>query len=563
VIDKIKIITSLFTREEINIIRKLQITYLFVALFELGNITYIGFIFKSALNDTQNIYIFNKIQFGVKEGLLSLFVTTAATALISIIALNRTAKIGSTFGMNLSSRMMHQYITSDYTKSSKIEKSKIYRVIAVEVQRVSDQIINPMLQANLRIYTILFLTLAAFYQNPIIIITIMSLLIIVYFVLFIVMRKPLSEINIHLSKSIQTRMELVDKCTNALKETKINRMEYSVSQLFRRASDRQAEQRYRNVVFSMFPKYIAELSIILALICALLVGTIAKTEISVINLVVFGIIGLKLVPALQTLYFSITQINGNIKAAHDVLCLGNDLKSEVSVLREHQQPTHQIPHSINRIEILNLDTSNRTGTNGFCFNHVRFEAGHNYAIIGESGVGKTTFLDRLSGLISTNGIVSINDQKYCASVLNTSAWRQNISYISQNIQLFPALLSENLYSDSNIEIDNKLRERYSVDFLSDEILANNQPLKPSEYSGGENQRIGILRYAVSPKKINIFDEVTAALDPDNKVKIISNIVDQSNNQQINIFVTHDVEILKYFDVVYTLRKNGNFDVKRN
>jgi ATP-binding cassette subfamily C protein len=178
-------------------------------------------------------------------------------------------------------------------------------------------------------------------------------------------------------------------------------------------------------------------------------------------------------------------------------------------------------------------------------------------IIGKSGCGKTTLIDIISGLgkpesgfVSVDG-VALNEE-------NLPSWRNGLGYLPQDAFFIDGSLRDNLIWDSGREIaDDQLYEilrTVNADTLVrtlpqglDTIIANYQ----FHFSGGERQRLALARVLLREPKLLILDEATSSLDPANERQIMECLVSLKESVTI-IFVTHRINLIKYFDKVIEL-----------
>ncbi len=165
--------------------------------------------------------------------------------------------------------------------------------------------------------------------------------------------------------------------------------------------------------------------------------------------------------------------------------------------------------------------------------------GENLAILGQSGSGKST----LAKLISfsepkSGGKIYINDEE----ITDKNELKKDIRYILQNQKqaLNPALKVKTAIAHARSYLklsfnENELKELLSHLNLKDEILEK----YPSQLSGGEATRVGILLALLSKPKILICDEITSGLDNETKQKIINLLLSLDEKISI-IFITHDI-----------------------
>ena len=165
--------------------------------------------------------------------------------------------------------------------------------------------------------------------------------------------------------------------------------------------------------------------------------------------------------------------------------------------------------------------------------------GENLAILGQSGSGKST----LAKLISfsepkSGGKIYINNEE----ITDKNELKKDIRYILQNQKqaLNPALKVKTAIANvrSYLKLSfskNELKELLANLNLKDETLEK----FPSQLSGGEATRVGILLALLSKPKVLICDEITSGLDNETKQKIINLLLSLDKNISI-IFITHDI-----------------------
>lgn len=194
---------------------------------------------------------------------------------------------------------------------------------------------------------------------------------------------------------------------------------------------------------------------------------------------------------------------------------------------------------INTIEVKNLNFSyfkNTPVIDDFSFT---FNRGKIYKINGDSGSGKSTFFDILSGLYQEKLIyIKINHE----SISNASDYRNSIIYIDQNSYIFTQSIYENIsiYRSININIIKNICNKLDIDGIIENLPNKYNTIINSEtsLSSGQIQRILIARAFVEKKDIYIFDETTAYLDRDNKIRFFKLLKDISNDS-IVIFSSHE------------------------
>ena len=178
--------------------------------------------------------------------------------------------------------------------------------------------------------------------------------------------------------------------------------------------------------------------------------------------------------------------------------------------------------------------------------------GEFFVIIGPSGCGKTTTLKTINRLIPiSDGTIFIQDKKISEYDINKLRW--NIGYVLQQIALFPHLTIE-----ENIAIVPELK-KWSREDITKRVTkllnmvgldaAKYRKRLPHELSGGEQQRVGVVRALAADPDIILMDEPFSALDPISREKLQNDIQDlQKKIKKTIVFVTHDIrEAVKLAD----------------
>ncbi|MGO4928525.1 ABC transporter ATP-binding protein [Fundicoccus sp. Sow4_F4] len=181
--------------------------------------------------------------------------------------------------------------------------------------------------------------------------------------------------------------------------------------------------------------------------------------------------------------------------------------------------------------------------------------GDSIALVGPSGSGKSTLLKLIGSLLSpTEGRIQFKGADL--SQQNPIDYRQEVSYFFQNAVLFDETVRDNLAFPAEIRqetfdekraIEGLEKVRLNATYLTKEI---------HELSGGEKQRIALVRNLMYMPRVLLLDEVTSSLDQINR-DIILNYVRQLNEAQGTtlLWITHNNDDLQYFNRVLKV-ENG-------
>lgn len=227
----------------------------------------------------------------------------------------------------------------------------------------------------------------------------------------------------------------------------------------------------------------------------------------------------------------------------------DDLRAAVNQKVNIDVDSHKKLAFQNKITFQNLEFS-YSGTDRKVLSGVSFEIkkGDFVGIIGQSGAGKTTFVDILLGLFCpTEGKILIDGIDVQSDI---DGWRKNLAYVPQSIYLIDGSIKENIAlgvdaSDVDIELLNRV-----IGMAELTEFVNNLPdgIETSVgergvmLSGGQRQRIGIARALYQQPDILILDEATSALDNDTEKSITDTILNLKGEITI-ISIAHRLSTL--------------------
>lgn len=302
------------------------------------------------------------------------------------------------------------------------------------------------------------------------------------------------------------------------------------------------------------PKIIFEavISFMILTLLALQLNDIVSLDQSIPILTVLMIILFKAAPAVMRISTSINSLKYNLQSVKEIHQIIDELTHQVdpyqTITLLDQEPSPK--NTVTKILISNLSFSYPQRSKPI-FETVNetLIAGNIYAVKGDNGVGKSTLLDLIFGLIKPDkGSISFLD-RHDKKVPRD---RTGIGYLSQNPSLFQKTLS------SNITLHRSFRQRYfdnvlqsaniSALFDTPEINLNDElNTEDRRFSRGQIQRVAFARANYLEPTILLLDEPFSAIDNLSKRRIMKYL--KSCRNRIIIIVSHDNEILNYADEI--------------
>ncbi|NLK95140.1 MAG: amino acid ABC transporter ATP-binding protein [Clostridiales bacterium] len=180
--------------------------------------------------------------------------------------------------------------------------------------------------------------------------------------------------------------------------------------------------------------------------------------------------------------------------------------------------------------------------------NLQVSKGEVVVILGPSGCGKSTLLRCLNGLEEINGGTIIFDGY--GEVGKDVKWenlRDHIGMVFQSYELFPHMnvINNILLGPTKVQKKNKEEALIQAEELLDRVgLLDRKESFPRELSGGQKQRIAIVRALCMNPEIMLFDEVTAALDPEMVREVLDVMLELAKAGMTMVIVTHEMEFAK-------------------
>lgn len=188
-----------------------------------------------------------------------------------------------------------------------------------------------------------------------------------------------------------------------------------------------------------------------------------------------------------------------------------------------------------------------------------FERGMFYAILGESGSGKTTFLSLLSALDSPNSGKILYEDKEIQTYGLESYRRNKIGIIFQAYNLIPFMTAaENVQVAMSVTENELPKDQGNVaynllDYMG--ISKEKADRTVNKLSGGEQQRVAIARALATNVDLILADEPTGNLNEEMETEIIENFKKLAHeHQKCVIVVTHSTQIAEQADMIFRMRK---------
>ncbi|MDA9272979.1 ABC transporter ATP-binding protein/permease [Flavobacteriaceae bacterium] len=317
----------------------------------------------------------------------------------------------------------------------------------------------------------------------------------------------------------------------------------------------------KHLTLSQTPRFLLEVTLIVGILIYITYMYFSKIDSSSVfaSLGLFVAASFRLIPSVNKLIVALQSISYH-KISIDILTKEFNLKQKIN--RTKEQPII----FTNRIEIKDLsfkyEAQNELQLDSLNF---QISKGQKIGIIGESGSGKSTFIDLFMGLLDPNfGDILVDGNSIYKADKN---WKAKIGYVPQSIYLLDDSIANNVaLVDNDQEIDIRHLEKVLKDVGLYEFIKSlpegvftNVGEKGANLSGGQLQRVGLARAFYRKPEILILDESTSALDPITEKVILDSIYKMDNKLTV-IFISHKQSNLDKCDVVFKIENNKIFKI---
>ena len=169
-------------------------------------------------------------------------------------------------------------------------------------------------------------------------------------------------------------------------------------------------------------------------------------------------------------------------------------------------------------------------------------------VLGPSGCGKSTLLRCMNGLEEyQDGSITLDGEMITKNGANMTALRQRIGMVFQSYELFPHLTIEENITLAPVQVQKvpKKEAQAEAERLLDRVgLLDKRTAYPRQLSGGQKQRVAIVRALAMHPEVMLFDEVTAALDPEMVREVLDVMLTLAEQGMTMVIVTHEMNFAR-------------------
>jgi len=579
---QLKELYSLLTIEQRKKLLRLQILVVVMSFTEIAGVVSIG-PFMALVGDISqlegegflaNVYRATDLEaprdflFWLGIGVLCILTVAACLAMFTIW---RLSIYGAYVGAELGNRLFCHYMHQSWLFHASGSSSQLTNRIAQETQRITAQIINPLMQMNAKLVMAFFMVIAIFLYNPMVALSGLVIFASAYMLLYKTVRRRLVRNSRHISEAQQTRFKLMGEGFGGIKDALLLGRQKDFTDRFQVASEKFAAAQGTNMALAQAPRYAMELiafGSVIFLVLYLLKAHEGNLGSILPVLSVYALAGFKLLPAFQKVYTSLSIIRGNLSAfsavRDDLRASSLETAKGINLTGEHLAPKKHI--RLDSVVFSYPDKEEPALKNM----DITIPVNRVVGLVGASGSGKSTAIDLLLGLMSPQqGQLLIDDKPITEK--NVRAWQNSLGFVPQSIFLADSSIRENIAFGLPPEaVDeekvNRAANMAHLEELLDELphgLDTRVGERGVQLSGGQRQRIGIARALYHDADVLVLDEATSALDGITEKLVMDAIHDFSGKKTI-IMIAHRLTTVRQCDSIYLLEQgrvtdHGTYD----
>ena len=574
----IKELFSLLSKEQVKQFYTLQTLVIIMAFTELLGIAsiapFMALVGDISILESDGIFakfyqlsgLGSPTDFLFYSGITVLFMLTLST-IVSMLTTWRLATFGARIGTEIADRLYAYYMQQDWQFHASGSSAQLTKQVTTEAARISMGIVQPLMQMNAKVVLAMVISASIIAYDPSIALLGLAIFSLAYLILYRLVRKKLVSNGQKLSLVSTDRFRLMNEGFGGIKDVLLLDRSHDFVERFHQSGEVFARAQGTNIALGQVPRYFIELVAFGAMISLVLVlikihaGNLGEV---LPVLAVYALAAFKLLPALQQIYSSISNIKGHI-AAFDAV--KEDLHQSFNQERAIDAKTNIASLELEKVITLQDIQFSYPNKSISAVDGVSLDIPVNslVGIVGSSGSGKTTLIDILLGLLTPqSGSIYIDTTLVTPD--NKRAWQNLLGFVPQSIFLSEGSIAENIafgLPASDIDMS-QIYNAVSLAHLSELVgeLPDGVHTRVGErgvqLSGGQRQRIGIARALYHKAEVLVFDEATSALDGITE-KIVMDAIHEFSGKKTIIMIAHRLKTVEKCDLIYFMEKGKIID----
>jgi ABC-type multidrug transport system fused ATPase/permease subunit len=461
---------------------------------------------------------------------------------------------------SLSERLLTKYLSQPYTFFLHRNSAELLKNVLPEVGRVISGVLIPGIHVLARSVVVLFIIGLLLMVDPVLAILVLAVLGSAYGCIYWLVRQKLAAIGQASVEASRQRYRYANEALAGIKDIKLFGREGSFLRRFSGPSWSAARYEAHGQAVAALPRYVLEVvafgGILIIVLYLLAASGGVGDALPLISL--YALAGYRLLPALQMIFSSATQVRFNAPAL-DELC------------RDLQDAPETAPPFMKEEVVERLEVRDKIELKSVHFSYpgtaasvlrdlsLRIPARTSIGLVGATGAGKTTVVDVVLGLLTPDsGVLAVDGQAITSR--NRRNWQANLGYVPQSIYLADDTIAANIaFGVPDNQIDHIQVERAARAANLHQFVVGSLPAgygtvvgdRGIRLSGGQRQRVGIARALYHDPGVLVLDEATSALDGITEGVVMEALRSLAHLKTM-IVVAHRVTTLRECDAIYML-----------
>jgi ATP-binding cassette, subfamily B, bacterial PglK len=480
-------------------------------------------------------------------------------AAIRLMLLYIMTRISFAVGAELSINIYHRTLHQDYAVHVSRNSSEIINGITSKTGTVVKAIIIPIMRMISSSIVTSFIIFAIFTINFEVALGTLLIFSTLYFLIARFSRRRLLNNSEIIALQSTKVIKSLQEGLGGIRDVLIDNTQNFYCNLYQTANNPALRAAGNNIFIGESPRFILEtMGIIIISSIAYSMSLRGGGLIEAIPMLgALALAAQRLLPALQQIYASYSTMKGSYASFEDAIILLNQ------PLPNYKKHLHSKPIPFKKeIKLNNLNFRYKEDSFWVLKNvNLSLKKGTSIGFIGMTGVGKSTLVDIIMGLLpATEGKLIIDNQAINST--NRRAWQAHISHVPQNIYLSDSTIEENIAFGIEKDLIDHQQVKKSAQLAQIAELIEGWKdgyqtfvgERGIRLSGGQRQRIGIARALYKKANVLIFDEATSALDNETEQAVMDAI--EGLDEEITILIiAHRLTTLKGCDKIVKLDKD--------
>jgi ATP-binding cassette, subfamily B, bacterial PglK len=508
------------------------------------------------------------------------FQIALAAAVLLVVMVGLAVKAAGTYasirfstmrGYTVSSRLLSAYLSQPYPWFLQRNSSELQKNLLTEVDGLIARVVSPCLRLVANSMLVLSILGFLLVVDPLVTLFCGGGLGLGYGLIYLRVRGQLLRVGNDMKDALEARYLVAQEATGGIKDVKVMGLEEVYVHSYSVEAYKTAKALARMGIVSELPRFILEgitFGTLISLILLLLFRSAGNVTEIVPTLGVIAIATMRLLPALQQIYFGLVQIRGAVPVLD-------------AIVADFAAMPPPLPRSAANVRPMRLERLLELDKVSFAYAstdrptlhevELRIPARTTIGIVGGTGAGKTTLVDLILGLLSpASGAIRVDGEPVTEA--NLRSWQASVAYVPQTIFLTDDTIAANIaFGVPRAEIDMAAVETAARiaalhDFIMNDLPAGYETTvgeRGVRLSGGQRQRIGIARAMYRDPTLLIMDEATSALDNITEREVME-AVQRIRMDKTIILIAHRLTTVQTCDTIFLMERGellaqGSYD----